>query len=76
LVKLDCFGIILVKQDDSKAVKFYQKACDLNDGNGCSNLGLMYEEGKGVKQDDSKAVKFYLTVLCCFIACVILMVIS
>jgi TPR repeat protein len=23
-----------VKQDDSKAVKFYQKACDLNDGNG------------------------------------------
>jgi hypothetical protein len=31
-----------VKQDDSKAVKFYQKVCDLNDGNGCSNLGLMY----------------------------------
>jgi TPR repeat protein len=22
-----------VKQDDSKAVKFYQKVCDLNDGN-------------------------------------------
>jgi hypothetical protein len=27
-----------VKQDDSKAVKFYQKVCDLNDGNGCSKL--------------------------------------
>jgi TPR repeat protein len=26
-----------VKQDDSKAVKFYQKACDLNNGTGCSN---------------------------------------
>jgi TPR repeat protein len=34
-----------VKQDDFKAVKFYQKACDLNDGSGCSNLGFMYKEG-------------------------------
>ncbi len=49
-----------VKQDDFKALKFYQKACDLNDGSGCSNLGFMYEEGKGVKQDDFKALKFYL----------------
>jgi hypothetical protein len=31
----------------------------LNDGNGCFNLGLSYEEGKGVKQDDFKALKFY-----------------
>jgi TPR repeat protein len=36
-----------VKQDDFKALKFFQKACDLNDGSGCSNLGLMYEKGKG-----------------------------
>jgi TPR repeat protein len=33
-------------------------ACDLNYGSGCSNLGLMYEKGKGVKQDDFKALKF------------------
>jgi TPR repeat protein len=33
-----------VKQDDFKAFKFYQKACGLNDGGGCFNLGLMYEE--------------------------------
>jgi TPR repeat protein len=25
-----------VKQDDFKAVKFFQKACDLNSGGGCS----------------------------------------
>jgi hypothetical protein len=31
----------------------------LNDGNGCFNLGLLYEEGRGVKQDDFKALKFY-----------------
>ena len=48
-----------IKQDDFKAFKFFQKACDLNDGSGCSNLGLMYKKGKGVKQDDFKAVKFY-----------------
>jgi TPR repeat protein len=39
-----------VKQDDFKALKFYQKACDLNYGGGCSNLGFMYEEGKGGNQ--------------------------
>jgi TPR repeat protein len=43
-----------VKQDDFKALKFYQKACDLNNGTGCFNLGFMY----GVKQDDLKALKF------------------
>jgi hypothetical protein len=44
-----------VKQDDLKALKFFQKACGLNDGSGCSNLGFMYKEGKGVKQDDFNA---------------------
>jgi TPR repeat protein len=39
-----------------KSLKFYQKACDLNDGSGCSQLGFMYEKGKGVKQDDFKAL--------------------
>jgi TPR repeat protein len=28
----------------------------LNDGSGCSNLGFMYKEGKGVKQDNFKVV--------------------
>jgi TPR repeat protein len=32
--------------DDFKAVKFYQKACGLNDGGGCALLGFMYERGK------------------------------
>jgi TPR repeat protein len=27
-----------VKQDDFKALKFFQKACGLNDGGGCFNL--------------------------------------
>jgi TPR repeat protein len=31
-----------VKQDDLKALKFFQKACDLNSGGGCSNLGVTH----------------------------------
>jgi hypothetical protein len=38
LVKLKGKG---VKQDDFKALKFYQKACDLNLGVSCSQLGFM-----------------------------------
>jgi TPR repeat protein len=63
LVKLERLEIILfnafagfmydrgkgVKQDDFKALKFFQKACDLNSGGGCYNLGVMYEKGDGVK---------------------------
>jgi hypothetical protein len=50
LVKLECLEIILFN-----AIK----ACDLNDGSGCSLLGFMHDKGKGVKQDDFKALKFY-----------------
>jgi hypothetical protein len=37
----------------------FWKNLNLNDDSGCSNLGLMYEKGKGIKQDDFKALKFY-----------------
>jgi TPR repeat protein len=47
-----------VKQDDFKALKFYQKACGLNAGTGCSNLGFMYEEGKGVKHKCFEIILF------------------
>jgi TPR repeat protein len=33
------------EKSNFKAVKFYQKACDLNDSNGCFNLGVMYKDG-------------------------------
>jgi TPR repeat protein len=44
LEKLDCLEIIF--QDDFKALKFYQKACGLNAGSGCSLLGFMHDKGK------------------------------
>ncbi len=38
------------KQDFSKARKYFEKACDLNNGSGCSGLGFLYGSGEGVKK--------------------------
>ena len=37
---------------------YFEKACNLDVGLGCSNLGFLYAEGKGVRQDISKAVQY------------------
>ncbi|GAA7237767.1 hypothetical protein Kyoto89A_01170 [Helicobacter pylori] len=47
------------KQDFSKARKYFEKACDLNNGGGCSGLGFLYGSGKGVEKDLTKAAYFY-----------------
>ncbi|GAA7939984.1 hypothetical protein HpMS265_04700 [Helicobacter pylori] len=38
------------EQDFSKARKYFEKACDLNISGGCSNLGVLYQNGQGVKR--------------------------
>ncbi|EGK8009228.1 sel1 repeat family protein, partial [Campylobacter lari] len=45
--------------DNFKAVELFQKACDLNDGLGCDNLGVMYVNGSGVRKDLSKALEYF-----------------
>ncbi|WQZ63484.1 sel1 repeat family protein [Helicobacter pylori] len=47
------------KQDFSKARKYFERACGLNNGGGCSGLGFLYKSGKGVKQDLKKATQSY-----------------
>ncbi|GAA8013984.1 hypothetical protein JP0556_07300 [Helicobacter pylori] len=47
------------KQDFSKARKYFERACGLNNGRGCSNLGVLYYNGDGVKQDSKKAVALF-----------------
>ncbi|GAA7349375.1 hypothetical protein HpCK69_05070 [Helicobacter pylori] len=47
------------KQDFSKAKGYFEKACDLNNGSGCSLLGLLYKYGQGVEKDLTKATYFY-----------------
>ncbi len=38
------------KQDFSKARKYFEKACDLNNGGGCNGLGVLYKDGQGVEK--------------------------
>ncbi|BAM96251.1 SEL1-like repeat protein [Helicobacter pylori] len=45
------------KQDFSKARKYFEKACDLNNGRGCGALGGLYYNGDGVKRDSKKSCR-------------------
>ncbi|GHP43238.1 tetratricopeptide repeat protein [Helicobacter pylori] len=47
------------KQDFSKARKYFEKACGLNNGRGCNGLGFLYGSGKGVEKDLIKAAYLY-----------------
>ncbi len=47
------------KQDFSKARKYFERACGLNNGGGCATLGMLYEDGQGVGEDLTKATQFY-----------------
>ncbi|GAA7644616.1 hypothetical protein BTM240_11950 [Helicobacter pylori] len=47
------------KQDFSKARKYFEKACGLNNGGGCSNLGVLYQNGQGVEKDLIEAAYLY-----------------
>ncbi len=47
------------KQDFSKARKYFEKACDLNNGGGCNGLGVLYRDGQGVEKNSKKAAQFY-----------------
>ncbi|MGL2768073.1 tetratricopeptide repeat protein [Helicobacter pylori] len=42
-----------------KAAYLYAKACDLKDGLGCSNLGVLYQNGQGVEKDLIEAAYLY-----------------
>jgi TPR repeat protein len=48
-----------IKQSNLKVVEYWQKACTLKNGIGCSNLGVMYKNGTGVPKTDVEAMKFY-----------------
>lgn len=48
-----------VKQNFFEALKFYKRACDLNNSMACNNLGILYSNGQGVKQNHSTAKQYY-----------------
>ncbi len=41
------------------AIEWYKKAADAGNSDAMSNIGYMYELGKGVKQDYNKALEWY-----------------
>ncbi len=46
------------KQDFSKARKYFERACGLNNGRGCNNLGVLYRDGQGVEKNLTKAAQY------------------
>ncbi|QKF91640.1 tetratricopeptide repeat protein [Campylobacter sp. CCUG 57310] len=45
--------------DHAKASFYMHKACDMNLGDGCWNLGYLYSYGLGVKKDENRAFELY-----------------
>ncbi len=46
--------------DYAKAKEWYEKAAELGNVTAIENIGLMYEDGKGVEQDYAKAMEWYM----------------
>jgi TPR repeat protein len=46
-------------RDDAEAVKWYQRAAESGHVQSCNNLGLMYEQGRGVERDEAAAALWY-----------------
>ncbi len=49
------YGIAL---DDTKAIEYYRKGCNLGSAKGCAYLGLMYANGEGTGRDLKTALHF------------------
>ena len=47
------------KGNYKQATKFYKQACDDGFAESCTNLGVLYDSGRGVKQNYTQAAKLY-----------------
>ncbi|MEM1131005.1 MAG: sel1 repeat family protein [Pseudomonadota bacterium] len=45
--------------NDSEAAMLWLRACDGGELQGCTNLGMMFDYGRGVAQSDAEAVRLY-----------------
>lgn len=58
MIQMDAIGKG-VKQDDSMANKYFQKAVEFGDPNALCYLGCNYRDGIGIKKDYSKAIECF-----------------
>lgn len=57
-----CFNVAAIhahREEYEQAAKFYQKSCDGKDGEACYELGVLYDEAKGVPFDAIRATSLY-----------------
>ena len=52
-------GDLIVHINYNKAFELFKLVCNNYDGNGCYNLGLMYEQGQAVEKNYNKALELY-----------------
>ncbi len=48
-----------VHRDESRAAALWERACDGQELQRCTDLGSLYQEGKGVKKDTTRAAALY-----------------
>jgi uncharacterized protein len=48
-----------VSKDEARAAALFTKACDAGSALGCSNLGILFEQGRGVGKDEARAAALY-----------------
>ena len=53
------FGEGGLSEDPEEAVRLYRLSCDGGNMRGCTNLGVLYDEGLGVTQDYARAYTLY-----------------
>jgi TPR repeat protein len=54
-----CYVLGLKLRDDKEVAAAYEQACDGGYSQACTNLGWMYENGRGVNKDLTAAVRLY-----------------
>ena len=48
-----------IKQNKGTAAKYFEKGCDLNDGQACRNRAWLYVKGKGKYHDPNMAFSYF-----------------
>ena len=59
---LGCFNVAAnhaFDEDFPSAAKYYAKACELNDAESCYELGILYDEAKGVPYDPVRSATLF-----------------